>query len=258
PSGYYGPSYGMPHHDRWSRQTKANNSILVNGAGQVDRSAKAQGRISDFQHREAITYVCGDAAAAYGGKLSTFFRHVVFLRPGLIAMVDELEAPEPAEYRWLLHGFEQMQLDEAAGTVTSFRKGATLTVKLDCDQGFGFSQTDQFDTPYNEGNPPEYWEDKADQWHFTARTLERARRVRIAASMVVRGVNQTLETEWMAYFGWRGVRVSSDEGDGEIWMQVTAGLKPPYGGIPLSAMMAAHWQPKSGPEERLVVESKGR
>ena len=256
PSGYYGPSYGMPHHDRWTRQTKANNSILVNGAGQVDRSAKAQGRISVFQHQEAITYVRGDAAAAYGGKLSTFLRHVVFLRPGLIAMVDELEAPEPAEYRWLLHGFEQMQLDETLHTVTSFRKGATLTVNLNCDQGLGFSQTDQFDTPYNEGNPPEYWEDKPGQWHFTARTLERARAVRIAAAMVVRGVNQTLETAFMSYFGWRGVRVSSDEGEGEIWIQVTAGLKPPYGGVPLSAMISAIWRPKSGPEERLAVESR--
>lgn len=27
PSGYYGPSYGMPHHAGWTRQTKLNNSI---------------------------------------------------------------------------------------------------------------------------------------------------------------------------------------------------------------------------------------
>jgi len=90
PSGYYGPSYGMPHHADWTRQTKANNSILVDGEGQVVRSAAAKGRIVDFRHQKALSYVCGDATPAYAGKLRRFRRHVLFLRPGVILLLDEL------------------------------------------------------------------------------------------------------------------------------------------------------------------------
>ena len=83
PSGYYGPAFDMPHHAQWTRQTKAHNNILVNGQGLLVRTAKAAGRIAVFRHRRALTYECGDAAQAYGGRLSVYRRHLLFLRPGI-------------------------------------------------------------------------------------------------------------------------------------------------------------------------------
>ena len=48
----------------------AQNSILVDGQGQINRHADANGQIVgvrvDDRH---IGYVCGDAAAAYGDRL---------------------------------------------------------------------------------------------------------------------------------------------------------------------------------------------
>jgi hypothetical protein len=256
PSGYYGPAYGMPHHAQWTRQTKAHNSILVNGEGQVWGSAKAQGRILDFRHQRAITYVAGDAAAAYQGKLKQFVRHLIFLRPALVAVLDELEAPAPAEFRWLLHAFEPMELDEAARLVIIYRAGATLSVRLACDHGLAFSQTDQFDTPYNEGNPPEYHEDKPNQWHFTARTLQPAARTRIGAVMVVRGPGEDFDTEWLEHPGWWGVQLSSREGAGRIWIQVTPDSRPPEG-VPAGSLLAARWQPPEGDPELMLVGASG-
>ena len=110
-SGHYGPAYGMPHHANWTRQTKANNCLLVNGQGQLVRDPDAAGRICDFRHQQALSYVCGDAAPAYGGRLKRFLRHVLFLRPGVILLLDEVAAPEPAEFSWLLHALEKMQMD---------------------------------------------------------------------------------------------------------------------------------------------------
>ncbi len=256
PSGYYGPAYDMPHHALWTRQTKAHNSILVNGEGQLARSAKARGRIAAFRHQNRISYVAGDATAAYGGKLTLFVRHLVFLRPGLVGVLDELAAPEPAEYRWLLHAFEQMEIDEAQGLVIVYRAGATLSVRLTCEAGLGFSQTDQFDTPYNEGNPPEYWEDKPNQWHFSARTREQAAKTRIGAAMVVRGLGETFDTEWLEHRGWWGVSLADNEGSGEIWMQVTPGAPPPAG-VSRSCLIAAHWQPHEGETEWMLVGADG-
>ena len=244
PSGYYGPSYGMPHHDLWTRQTKANNSILVDGQGQQWGRMSACGHISAFRHQRVLTAVTGDAAAAYGGKIKTFLRHLVFLRPAILVSLDELEAPQPAEFRWLLHAFEQMEIDEAARQLISYRTGATLMARLDSPAGLAFSQTDQFDTPFNEGNPPEYQEEKANQWHFTARTVEKASQTRIGAAMVIRGQGEAFDTEWLEKPGWSGVRMVSADGEGEVWMNLTPGS---------AERIRALWQPRGGEPEELVV-----
>jgi len=253
-SGYYGPAYSMPHHADWTRQTKANNAVLVNGEGQVVRSAEARGRIADFRHQKALTYVCGDAVEAYAGKLKRCLRHVLFLRPGLFVVLDDLEAPAPARFDWLLHAIDKMQVDEAAGTVTAMRGGASLTVRLDCDAGLGFHLTDQFDTPYNEGNPPEYHEQRANQWHFKATTQQPASEVRIAAVMAVRGPAEKLEVDWKQHPGWSGAALRTPDGSGEVWAQRAAGAAPPSG-VPATARLFGLWRPVTGETERLMVKS---
>jgi len=229
PSGYYGPAYGMPHHAEWTRQTKANNCILVNGEGQVVRSAQACGRITAFRHQRALTYLCGDAAEAYGGRLNRFLRHVLFLRPGVFLILDELEAPAPAHYQWLLHALERMDHDESKGTVISRRDGASLTVRLACPLGLTFTQTDQFDTPYNAGNPPEYHEERANQWHFRAASRKSATQTRIGALMVVRDRSEAFRTDWRERQGWLGVTLEAAGVSGEAWLQLTPGAPGPAG-----------------------------
>jgi hypothetical protein len=253
PSGYYGPAYGMPHHAEWTRQTKANNCVLVNGEGQIVRSARARGRIAAFRHQQALTYVCGDAAEAYGGRLKRFLRHVLFLRPGVILLLDELEAPAPARYQWLLHALEKMECDEKAATVIARRRGASLEVRLACAQGLAFHLTDQFDTPYNAGNPPEYHEERPNQWHFRAETREPVAATRIAALMIVRGPGEDFQTELLEERGWLGLRLRMGAGTGEAWVQLAPGAAGPAGFTDAvragRALMAGRWG-----KEVLVVE----
>jgi len=251
PSGYYGPAYGMPHHADWTRQTKANNCILVDGEGQAVRQHWASGRIAAFRHQKALSYVCGDAAQAYGGKLKKFLRHVLFLRPGIFLVLDELAATEPAEYRWLLHALEKMQIDESSRTLASERRGARMEVTLACDAALSFHQTDQFDTPYNQGNPPEYHQQVENQWHFTARTRKRASETRIGAVMVVRDDSEQWRTEWISQPGWLGIRVAAPDGTGEAWLQVTPGAKGPA--FAMGRLLAARWRPTRGSAESLVI-----
>ena len=251
-SGYYGPAYGMPHHAEWTRQTKANNSVLVNGEGQVVRSAGASGRIVEFRHQKALTYLCGDASAAYGGKLRTFLRHVLFLRPGLFVVLDELAVPVVGRFDWLLHALEKMQVDEKARTVTARRGGASLEVRLDCEAGLGFHVTDLFDTPYNEGNPPEYHENRPNQWHFKASTERLVARTRIAAAMIVRGLEDKFTAQWKQHADWSGVALESAGGSGELWAQVVPGAPGPPG-VPAQARLAGLWRPAKGDTESVSV-----
>jgi hypothetical protein len=227
PSGYYGPSYGQPHHAEWTRSTKANNCVLVNGEGQVIREQDASGQITAFEERPGMTYVAGDAAAAYMGKLQRWDRHILFLRPGLFLLLDDLEAPEPARFQWMLHALEEMELGEAR--VISRRDGATLDVRLFSPAGLTLSQTDVFDTPYNDRIPEQFHEDLANHWHVTAETGQDATTVRIGCAMGVWGAEEDFELEVLDHEGWFGARAAGDFGSAEGWVQLVPGASGPSG-----------------------------
>ena len=56
---------GSPHHNLWTRMTRAHNSILINGRGQSYGTMAASGTIEEFGHTEALTIVTGECARAY-------------------------------------------------------------------------------------------------------------------------------------------------------------------------------------------------
>jgi hypothetical protein len=215
PSGYYGPSYGKPHHAQWTRSTKANNCVLVNGQGQKIRVADG-GAIVDFKDAGGYSYVAGDATSAYVGKLNKWVRRILFLRPGLFLLLDEIEAPAQSRYQWMLHAFEKM--DIKGNKVTSRRRGATLDVNLACSGGLKLTQTDQFDTPYNHGIPEAYHREKANHWHVTAETAKSSRKARIAAVMSVYGGDERLDVQLQHTNGWLGATGTGDFGKVEGWI----------------------------------------
>lgn len=164
-SGYY-PWYGSPHHSAWTRETKAANSVTINGGqGQTQRSQAASGRIVRFLTGKDYDYALGDATAAYGGRLKRFLRHVIHVRPGTFVLVDELESPEPVTFEWWLHALEEMKIDSASQQVLIQRASARLLASFVEPEGLSFRQTDQFDPP------PE--NDAPNQWHLTASTSQK-------------------------------------------------------------------------------------
>jgi hypothetical protein len=226
PSGYYGPSYGMPHHANWTRSTKANNCVLVNGEGQTIRKAQANGRILAFKDEKGYTHVAGDATPAYMGKLNRFERHLLFLRPALFLLLDNLAAPAASRYQWMLHALEEMKLD--GSRITSSRAGARLEVFLRSPQGLSLSQTDKFDTPFNEGVPEEYRREVPNHWHVTAET-QAAPDARIGAVMAVSGPGETVRIDVLDHPGWFGARVTGTFGETSGWVQLEPGSAGPAG-----------------------------
>lgn len=229
PSGYYWPWAGMPHHTDWTCSTRANNCVLVNGEGQAIRERRANGRITAFEGRKGLSYVAGDAAAAYWGRVRRFNRHILFLHPGLFLLLDDLETPEPARFQWMLHAFEQMEVDEAAGRVISRRRGATLDLRLHSPLGLMLSQTDQFDTPCNTGIPEAFQEEMPNHWHVTAETAQTAGSVRIGAVMAVWGPDERFELEVSEQSGWFGARATGMFGTVEGWVQLEPHTPGPQG-----------------------------
>lgn len=174
-SGYY-QRYGSPHHSGWTRETRAHNSITVDGIGQKQRSMAAGCHIADFDNTEHFAYAVGDATDAYEGRLKRFLRYVLFARPDYFVIYDDLESAQASQYEWWLHAKSRMSIDEAQQSVTVSEGEARLLVRLVAPAGLRMEQTDQFDVqPLNNA---------ANQWHFTASTTEKAAEARFLTALV--------------------------------------------------------------------------
>ncbi|MBI3208876.1 MAG: DUF4962 domain-containing protein [Candidatus Solibacter usitatus] len=106
----YRDIYGSPFHKDWVWKTVAQNAVLVNGKGQREHNTEPDGRIVKSQFDGDVEYVSGDATAAYEGRLTRALRHILFLKPALVLVVDELEAPVPSTFQFLLHGLKEFTL----------------------------------------------------------------------------------------------------------------------------------------------------
>jgi len=162
-------SYGSNHHRNWMWKTKSTNCITVDGLGQKGHSAAARGKISAFETSNKIDYVVGDAGEAYQGALKRFTRHILFIKPELVIVFDQLEAPEPVRFEWHLHSLKKMRIagqediriiNEKAAARVSFLAPAALELSL----------TDKFD-------PPPRPRIKLTEWHLTARTTTKNKRM---------------------------------------------------------------------------------
>lgn len=236
PGGSRYPHHGTPFHSRYTQQTVAQNSILVNGRGQTARSGSASGEIVAFESRRSFGYVCGDASRAYGGRLTRFRRHVLLVRPSLVCIVDDLEAPEAAELQWLMHAPERLDLREEDGTFTSRRGDASMDVHLLTPGGVTLSQTDEWPLAPKTGYPTATRREPPKLWHLTATTRERTRSHRIAAIFLVRGPGESPEC-----------RVT--RGDGDIVRVETEGTGGP-------ARVDIRLSPESPGEALMSVEAR--
>ncbi len=195
-SGYYS-SYGGPHHQGWTRQTVAHNSILVDGEGQTvgnresslgDRSSR--GKIIAFKMGSgqpgSVDYAAGDATEAYKGRLDKFVRHVYYQRPRDFLLIDELEAPKDVRYDWLLHSLEKMQIDRKNNTVTISKGKARLIVEFLSPEELVFSQTNKFTPPPPNRSYEGY--SYPDQWHLTVSTIKKSKATTFIVRMKVESV----------------------------------------------------------------------
>jgi hypothetical protein len=211
-SGYY-PSYGTPHDNLWTRQTRAHNGILVNGRGQPPFVWEAGGRITHFEQRGAVTTVRGEAAGGYNlpqppslaslwtqrlkepvppmePALESFERTLAFAAaPGRPVLVvhDWLRAAAPATFDWLLHSLQRMAVDPEAGALTLSDGDARAAVRLVASVPLRYDQRSGFPIPPEKITNTAYVlgkEEFAEQWHLAATTVRPERDMKFVAVFV--------------------------------------------------------------------------
>lgn len=173
--------------------------MLVNGKGAIDRDGNRGGQVVDFRTTNGYGYISGEAENAYGERLNKLRRHLLMIRPSILIVADDLVAPEPSSFQWLLHALEGFEIDAANHTLVSRRKGACLRGYLFGSTDFTLTQTDAWPLAPDVGFPTvkKPWPER--RWHFTAETQSKTERYRIAAIFAVRGPGEpepefTIET----------------------------------------------------------------
>jgi hypothetical protein len=179
-TGYY-PWYGSPHHHNWTRATRAVNSVLVNGEGQLRRKWEARGRIVHFETTETCDYIEAEAGEAYGARLEQFRRRILHVKPGVFVMVDDLFAREPSTFQWLLHTVNRIDID--GQTLTTVNNPGVLRVRLLAPENLDITQTDRYvpEPEVSPGREPNY----PNTHHLTASTREPVRRIRFVCAFDV-------------------------------------------------------------------------
>ncbi len=117
----------MARETRWGEhETWKHNTILVDGKGS---NRGADSFLAEFIESPYYDCVVGDASTAYPKLLTKFLRHVVFMKPDYFVIFDELVAPKPSRFDWLLHP-DVAEAEVEAGSITLHNDGARLAVRM--------------------------------------------------------------------------------------------------------------------------------
>ncbi len=234
-SGYY-PWYGSPHHNLWTRMTRAHNAILINGHGQPHGTMAASGTIEMFEPGETISIVSGECARAYNLPMNEFTvnqwketldeplpdmnpearvvrRTIAFSHNRenpWMAISDYLKTDGPATFDYTLHTLEKMQLDQNSQELFVQKENAGMDIYFLSPDKLAFRQSDKFPVV-----PTERYEGADKQWHFTASTLDPIDEMRFLVLMIPRRMseseNPSLDVKRIDYGTVKGFQVGEDK-----------------------------------------------
>ncbi len=144
-AGYYTYA-GDEYHKAFSTATIAHNSMLVNGQGQPD-NISAKGNVSSFFNSAEYCIFTGEAGEAYPELLDRFDRVVLFIRPDVFIVYDELKATQPSRFDWLLNTFEPAEFDQEGQAMTVHQRDQRLTVRHLSPNDIVYSQSNERPKP---------------------------------------------------------------------------------------------------------------
>jgi len=167
PSGYFGRQYGTKHHFEWTNQSKAHNTLLVDGRGQETFSYRATGKVlyarddADGVLRGAI-----DPSEAYENV--TFWTRNFELTDDMLIVTDHVELDVPRQIDYLLHSLSEPRITEYGMQLS--RNGWRLEIHPESGELGSPSVSDRFDVDLNEDQPEAYHVQMPQQYHMRWKT----------------------------------------------------------------------------------------
>ncbi len=191
----YRDLHGSKFHYQWVHSTKAHNNVLVDGHGQVPHTASVVGRIVDSNFTPDWDYIVGDASACYGGRLKRFYRRIVFVKPDLIVICDDLAATNAATFQFMLHALSPFTVDEQGARLSAQQTKARVTAQYLSPTPLSFRQWDGFEPKPDKAFP--------NQWHVEVGTRDKRAELRMLTVIVPEKVGLPASE-------WRAERIESD------------------------------------------------
>ena len=123
----YASYYTDPHYGDYFTQAAGHNTLLLDG-DPFSQSA-FQGRYwpgPPHPHLSAsllgagIDYLDADLTSAYDGRLQSYQREYIFLKPDILVIRDRVQSTQPHRFSWLLHTSGEARL-KTAGAEASIR-----------------------------------------------------------------------------------------------------------------------------------------
>ncbi|MBR6569959.1 MAG: heparinase II/III family protein [Clostridia bacterium] len=167
PSGYFGRQYGTKHHREWTNQTKAHNTLLVNGEGQETFSHMATGK---------VLYARDDADGVLRGAIdpSDAYEHIIAwtrsfeLTDDRLLITDHVELDSPQRLDYLLHSMAQPI--PTGNDLHLRRNGWRLDIHPQEGDLHSPVVSDQFETDLNAEEPAAYHVSMPAQYHMRWQT----------------------------------------------------------------------------------------
>lgn len=224
----YRDLHGSKFHYQFVHSTRAQNAVLVDGQGQIPHSREATGRIVREEFTAQYDYIVGDATPAYGRRLERALRHAVLVKGAtpFVVLYDDLAAPQPATYQFMLHGLAAFKVDETAYRLTITQPRAAAEIVYLSPVPLGFKQTDGFE--------PKPTREFPNHWHVEAGTKEKRKELGVVTVMLPYRAGKA--PTWAA--------TRKDEADGVVVSVTidgkTQSVRFPKGAGPVQVKLAAN------------------
>ena len=106
----YASYYTDPHYADYFSQAAGHNTLLIDG--DPFSQAAVSGRywaafkrphFNDWLLASPFDYLAADLTSAYDGRLESYQREFIFLKPDILVIFDRVRSAQPHRFSWLLH-----------------------------------------------------------------------------------------------------------------------------------------------------------
>jgi len=131
--------------------------------------------------------VVGEAGIAYEPPLERFTRAIVFVKPELVIVYDRLEAKEPSTFEYWLHAINKINVKNQHEVQVS-NDNVVCDVDFLSPPGLTFRQTNEYDPKPR----PRF---KMKEWHLTAETPDKNKRMEFVTVYRPHRIEEKLPSE---------------------------------------------------------------
>lgn len=115
--GFY-DAYHSKHDSGYTRKSHTHNTVTLSPSkGQKDDSMYANGHLDAFLYHSDFDLAGGEAKDAYVGALDRYNRSIIYIRPDIFVIIDDLKTSgEPEKFEWWVNPGARLEIEEGGNT----------------------------------------------------------------------------------------------------------------------------------------------